>query len=129
MKLAKISSIGKFLQGNCITRANCCTNSIKIRLGREIRRPGKNPVTKPHKCADMLTSGVEMSKKIWIRQCSDIEKAFFASHICRFRNKNPAQAPTIPIMHPEAPTSSAGRTKPKAVRPTTPMEEPNPEAK
>ena len=32
--------------------------------------PTAKPVIKPHKCADMLTSGVKMSNRTWIAMMS-----------------------------------------------------------
>src|SRR5215472_11439690 len=53
VKLAKNSRVGKFPQRrSCITRAKF--SQTTIRRGARAR-PSTNPVTKPHKCADVLT--------------------------------------------------------------------------
>src|SRR5256885_1673275 len=70
--------------------------------------PRTAPENNPQRCAAMLTCGVERSNAVCIATIiSTLPNRCFACGACRCRSKNPAHAPTIPMMHPEAPTSWA----------------------
>src|SRR4029077_4536956 len=91
----------------CVVSAELQESSTILFCGRGVRTsPRKKPPINPHTCAPILTCGVDRSNAIWITTIiTTFPSRCLACGAWRCRIRNPAHAPTMPMIEPDAPIS------------------------